>query len=46
MMVKFNPKDPGVNEYVTFSVHLNYSNVSIVEYIQILATIMLYSEAI
>ena len=29
MMVKFSPKDPGVDEDVTFSVHLNYSTVSI-----------------
>ena len=33
MMVKFSPKDPGVNEDVTLSVHLNYSMVSTV-YIQ------------
>ena len=32
MMVKFSPKDPGVDEDVTFSVHLNYSTVSIVYY--------------
>ena len=30
MMVKFSPKDPGVDEDVTFSVHLNYSMVSVV----------------
>ena len=46
MMMKFNPKNPGVDEDVTFSVHLNYSNVSISYYIGILASIMLYSEAI
>jgi len=35
MMIKFSPKTPGVNEDVTFSVHHNYSIVSIVYDIQI-----------
>ena len=35
MTIKFSPKDPGVNEDVTFSVHHNYSIVSKVYYIQI-----------
>ena len=32
MMMKFSPKDPGVDEDVTFSVHLNYSVVSVYSY--------------
>jgi len=35
MMMKFSPKDPGVNEDVLLAVHLNYSDVSIVYYIEI-----------
>ena len=35
MTIKFSPKDPDVNEDVTFSVHHNYTIVSKVYYIQI-----------